>query len=148
MLRVLFPPAKIKKRLFADSTTPHLLGDICFGTSLQSVGNSKENLHPSQLAHTKWHTPAQHTMICGALFSIPVLFHTSSASGEVTFPLKNSTPLNFLYILPLYYFQHFCYTSCSVDSPGVKIHTQPSHLLSFHPRLFPLWGPTFSSFLF
>ena len=69
LLRVLFPPARIKQRLFADNTTPHLLGDICFATSLQSVGNGKENLRPSQLAHTNWHTPVQHTiMICGALF--------------------------------------------------------------------------------
>lgn len=31
----------------------------------------------------------------------------------------------------------------------VKTHAQPSHFLSFHPRLFLLlWGPTFSSFLF
>lgn len=49
LLRVLFSPARIKRWLFADSTT-HLLGEICFATSLQSLVNRRT------FAPASWHT--------------------------------------------------------------------------------------------
>lgn len=90
-----FPPARKKPGLFADYTTPHLLRDIYFVPSPQQgtkVGN-KKNLLPSQLAHTSWHIPACHKIICGA-FYIPVLFTPSQTLR--TFPLKNSAVPYFL----------------------------------------------------
>ena len=142
-----FPSERVKHRLFVDNTTPHLPGDICFATSLQPVGIGRDPL--PQPADTHWlafpHSAHNGNLWCS--FSIPVLFRTSSAS-EITSPPQNSALLHFLYVLPFHHFQHFCYAGCSVGSPGVKIHPQPSHLLSFHPRLFLLRGLTSSSFLF
>lgn len=149
LLRVLFPPVRIKQRHFADKATPHLLGDTCFATSLQWVGKMARRT----FAPASWHTPtgttpcSTHRNALCCSFSIPGLFQTSSASEEITFPLKKTALLHFLCVLALCYFQHFCYTGCSVGSPGVKIQTHLYTCWASTLDFLLLRGLTFSSFL-
>lgn len=93
--------------LLADNTT-YLPGEICFATSLQAVLN-RRTFKPASW-HIVINIPLLNTEICGALFSFhPVLFHTSSASEEFSFPLKNPALLHlfcYTFLLPSLCLQH------------------------------------------
>lgn len=109
-----------------------------------AITGRQENLGPSQLAHSNQHTPAQHRIIiCGALFPFyPVLLHTSSASEELSFPLKNSALLYllcFTCLLPSMCLQHW------LQSGFPQCQDTQSLPMCWDSTLLFLWEQTFSS---
>lgn len=100
VLRVLFSPRKIKRRLFADNTI-YLPGVICSATSLQSVSSRRTFNQASQ--HTAINISLLNTELLPVLLFSHSIYSSFIPIHHLNFPFKNSALLHLLcctFLLP------------------------------------------------